>query len=307
MIPRARALAPQVWADRDVTAVEGAKFAGPVWLGAGRNVDDARATLIGPVVLWDDAAARPATPPIVWPAQRMPDLPNVHKPISGMTISAKRVHGWVKRAFDVVFALAAIAVTLPFYPLIFLAIWIEDGRPVFFAHRRETRGGREFPCLKFRSMYRNAEKMKQDLADKNQADGPQFYMERDVRVTKVGRFIRRTRIDEWPQFFNVLVGHMSVVGPRPSPFKENQFCPAWREARLSVRPGITGLWQVKRTREFGADFQEWIKYDIEYVEHASLSLDMIILVQTVVCVVKGILPKRKPKPPQPPPPQRATA
>jgi lipopolysaccharide/colanic/teichoic acid biosynthesis glycosyltransferase len=142
-------------------------------------------------------------------------------------------------------------------------------------------------------MYRNAEKMKQELADKNQADGAQFYIERDPRVTRVGRFLRRTRIDEWPQFFNVLIGHMSVVGPRPSPFKENQFCPAWREARLSVRPGITGLWQVKRTRELGADFQEWIKYDIEYVEHASFSLDMIILMQTVVCVIKGVLPKRK--------------
>src|SRR5207248_7868201 len=103
--------------------------------------------------------------------------------------------------------------------------------------------------------------------------GPQFYIEWDVRVTKVGRFLRQTRLDELPQFFNVLRGQMSVVGPRPSPFKENQFCPAWREARLSVRPGITGLWQVKRTRTVGLDFQEWIKYDIEYVENASFSLD----------------------------------
>jgi lipopolysaccharide/colanic/teichoic acid biosynthesis glycosyltransferase len=112
-------------------------------------------------------------------------------------------------------------------------------------------------------------------------------------VTKVGRFLRKTRLDELPQFFNVLRGQMSVVGPRPSPFKENQFCPAWREARLSVRPGITGLWQVKRTREIGLDFQEWIKYDIEYVENASFSLDMMIILRTIVSVIAGVLPKRK--------------
>ncbi len=86
------------------------------------------------------------------------------------------------------------------------------------------------------------------------------------RLTRVGRLIRKYNLDELPQFFNVLVGDMSVVGPRPSPRKENQYCPPWREARLSVRPGITGLWQVKRTRRTGSDFQEWIKYDIEYVE-----------------------------------------
>jgi lipopolysaccharide/colanic/teichoic acid biosynthesis glycosyltransferase len=293
MIPRARPLAPQVWADAGVTAVEGAKFAGPVWVGAGRSVTDPTATLIGPVVLWDDPAQRPAVEAIDWPKHRLSDLPTVHRPISGMTINAKRLHGWVKRAFDVVFSLFAIALTIWVYPFVFLAIWAEDGWPVFFAHRRETRGGREFPCLKFRSMYRNAEKMKQELADKNQADGAQFYIERDPRVTRVGRFLRKSRFDELPQFFNVLVGQMSVVGPRPSPFKENQFCPAWREARLSVRPGITGLWQVKRTREAGSDFQEWIKYDIEYVENASFSLDMIIIVRTVVSVIAGILPRRK--------------
>src|SRR5678816_4224778 len=123
---------------------------------------------------------------------------------------------------------------------------------------------------------RDAEKRKQELLaqGKNQADGPQFYMERDVRVTRVGRFLRKTRIDELPQFFNVLRGHMSVVGPRPSPFKENQYCPAWREARLSVRPGITGLWQVSRTRSKGQDFQEWIKFDIEYVRQGGWMLDL---------------------------------
>jgi lipopolysaccharide/colanic/teichoic acid biosynthesis glycosyltransferase len=136
-------------------------------------------------------------------------------------------------------------------------------------------------------MRKDADKMKQALRQKNQADGPQFFIEDDPRLTRVGRIIRKFRIDEFPQFFNVLVGHMSVVGPRPSPFTENQFCPAWREARLSVRPGITGLWQVKRTRQPGTDFQEWIRYDIEYVENARWSLDLLIIWKTFISVLRG--------------------
>ena len=115
--------------------------------------------------------------------------------------------------------------TLPLYPLIMLAIWIEDGRPFFFAHRRETLGGREFPCFKFRSMRKDAEKMKAELQRTNQADGPQFYIENDPRLTRVGRFLRKYNLDELPQFFNVLVGDMSVVGPRPSPLQRKPVLP----------------------------------------------------------------------------------
>lgn len=292
VIPRARSLAPQVWCDTSVQIDPAARFVGPVWVGAGRSVDPTT-TVIGPAVLWDDPASRPNPDPIIWPAVRHLDLPQVHQPIHPETQRMKRLHQAAKRCFDIVFALVAILLTLPLYPFIILAIWIEDGWPFFFSHRRETLGGREFGCLKFRSMYRDAEKRKQELAHKNQADGPQFYIPGDDRVTKVGRFLRKTRLDELPQFFNVLAGAMSVVGPRPSPFKENQFCPAWREARLSVRPGITGLWQIKRTRAVGADFQEWIKYDIEYVENASFLLDMLIIVRTVMVVIADGIPGRK--------------
>jgi lipopolysaccharide/colanic/teichoic acid biosynthesis glycosyltransferase len=190
--------------------------------------------------------------------------------------------------FDILFALFAIAITAPLYPLVMLAIWLEDGRPFFFAHRRETLGGSEFSCLKFRSMFRNAEQVKAEYQKKNQADGPQFFIEDDPRHTRVGSFLRKSKLDELPQFFNVLVGHMSVVGPRPSPFVENQFCPVWREARLSVRPGITGLWQLKRTRQKGLDFQEWIKYDLEYVENSSWRLDLWILWRTVRNVIRDL-------------------
>jgi lipopolysaccharide/colanic/teichoic acid biosynthesis glycosyltransferase len=176
--------------------------------------------------------------------------------------------------------------TAPLYPLVMLAILLEDGRPFFFTHEREAQGGRPFRCIKFRSMRKNSEALNAQLAAINQADGPQFFVNDDPRLTRVGRFLRRTNIDELPQFINVLMGHMSVVGPRPSPYTENQCCAEWRETRLSVRPGITGLWQVRRTRLRGRDFQEWINYDIQYVENMSWKLDLKLIWQTVMVVLQ---------------------
>lgn len=129
-------------------------------------------------------------------------------------------------------------------------------------------------------MNRDADLCRDKLQRVNQCDGPQFYIKNDPRVTRVGRVLRRFHLDEVPQFWNVLIGEMSIVGPRPSPNDENQLCPAWRETRLSVRPGITGLWQVERTRAEGLDFQEWIRFDSEYVERMSLWLDFRILAKT---------------------------
>ena len=266
-----------VWADKDTWVDPDAKLVGPIWIGAGRVVDG-KTSIVGPAVLWDDPAARPRNARVAWERTKT-------SPIRRRRLRRERQEGFArsvqKRVFDILFALCAIAVTAPFYPLIMLAIWLEDGRPFFFAHRRETVGGREFPCLKFRSMFRNAEQVKAEYQKKNQADGPQFFIEDDPRHTRVGRFLRKSKLDELPQFFNVLVGHMSVVGPRPSPFVENQFCPAWREARLGIRPGITGMWQLKQTRQKGLDFQEWIKYDLEYIENSSWRLDLWILWHTV--------------------------
>jgi lipopolysaccharide/colanic/teichoic acid biosynthesis glycosyltransferase len=121
-----------------------------------------------------------------------------------------------------------------------LAILIEDGRPWFFGHLRETVGAEEFKCWKFRSMRKDAEKMKALLKKQNQADGPQFYMENDPRLTRVGRLLRKYNLDELPQFWNVLTGDMSIVGPRPSPRAENQFCPPWREAGSASAPASPG-------------------------------------------------------------------
>lgn len=284
-VVRARKAGETVWKDSRAKLDPAAKFIGAVWVGAGRTVE-AGQTVIGPAVIWDDPASRPQTEAIEWLniQPTTPPPPDVKLNARAGSLPARAV----KRLFDICFSAIAILLTLPVYPLIMLAIWLEDGGPFFFSHRRETVGGREFPCVKFRSMRKDAEKMKAMLKAKNQADGPQFFIENDPRLTRVGRLLRKYNLDELPQFFNVLAGHMSVVGPRPSPRHENQYCPPWREARLSVRPGITGLWQVKRTRRTGSDFQEWIKYDIEYVERHSLWLDLTIIFQTVSAVLGKI-------------------
>jgi lipopolysaccharide/colanic/teichoic acid biosynthesis glycosyltransferase len=190
-----------------------------------------------------------------------------------------------KRAFDVAFSLIALLLVLPLFPVVMLAIWLEDGRPVFFGHRRQCEGGREFTCWKFRTMCADAERHKASLSVLNKADGPQFHVDADPRLLRVGRWLRRFHIDELPQFWNVLRGEMSVVGPRPSPESENRFCPAWREARLSVRPGVTGLWQVRRTRAQDEDFQEWIHYDIAYVRRASWLMDLGIIGKTLAKMI----------------------
>ncbi len=283
-IDRPRSIRPGLWADPDSIIDAGAALTGNIWVGAGRTLG-ADVSAVGPGILWDDPARRPAVSDIQW--LEIEPAPDTTRPVNPRKMaSLSRV---TKRMFDITFALVALLLTSWIYPLVMLAIWLEDGGPFFFAHRRETMGGREFSCIKFRSMRKDADRIKSQLAGKNEADGPQFFMEEDPRLTRVGRFIRKSYIDELPQFINVLLGHMSVVGPRPSPRSENQFCPPWREARLSIRPGITGLWQVKRTRRKGLDFQEWIRYDLEYVENLSWRLDLVIILATIRQFIRGVL------------------
>ena len=277
--PSVRARDATAWIDPAATVATGARLIGNVWVGAGRHVP-AGQTIVGPVIVWDDPSVRPQIETLEWLA--IEPVAATEDPRPARVGSQYR---FFKRAFDVAFALAAILVTLPLWPVIMLMIWIEDGRPFFFAHRRESRGGVEFGCIKFRSMFKNAEAQVEKLKAKNRSDGAHVFIENDPRVTRIGRLLRKTNLDELPQFLNVLAGHMSIVGPRPSPRKENQFAPAWREARLSVKPGITGLWQISRTRKAGSDFQEWIKYDIEYVERCSFWLDVRIIAKTLEMIV----------------------
>ena len=174
-------------------------------------------------------------------------------------------------------------------PFIVLAIKLNSPGPVFYRHKRQAKHGKEFYCLKFRTMIVGSEQMQDKLRTISQVDGPQFKIDDDPRISAVGRFLRNTYVDEIPQFFNVLLGQMSVIGPRPSPESENTLCPFWRDARLSVRPGITGLWQVCRTRQPMKDFQEWIHYDTKYVKNLSLRMDLWIFWQTIKNLVKNFI------------------
>ncbi len=185
-----------------------------------------------------------------------------------------------KRVFDVIASVTALLLLVLVFPLIAVAIKLNSRGPVFYRHRRQGRHGKEFMCLKFRTMIVEAEEVHDQLQAMNEVDGPQFKVTDDPRVTIVGEFLRQTNLDELPQFFNVLAGQMSLVGPRPSPDEENQMCPWWREARLSVRPGITGLWQVSRSPDRKNDFQEWIYYDTEYARRISFRLDLAIVFRT---------------------------
>jgi lipopolysaccharide/colanic/teichoic acid biosynthesis glycosyltransferase len=197
----------------------------------------------------------------------------------------------VKRCIDVAAAGLGMLLLAPLGVLIAVLVKLESKGAVFFAHRREGVGGRPFRCWKFRTMVSDADAQQRRLSQLNQVDGPQFMIKRDPRLTRIGRILKDANLDELPQLANVLVGQMSLVGPRPSPFRENQVCIPWREGRLSVRPGITGLWQVCRHDRHKSDFHQWIYYDLLYVRHISLVLDFKILVATVVCSLrKGYVP-----------------
>jgi len=187
-----------------------------------------------------------------------------------------------KRALDAAASGIGLALLAPVFAITAVAIWLESKGPVFYGDKREGVDGRVFKCWKFRSMYTGAALAQRQLKSLDQTDGPHFKVDRDPRVTRVGRVLRALNLDEVPQLFNVLVGQMSLVGPRPSPFRENQVCVPWRAARLSVRPGITGFWQVCRHNRAAGDFHQWIEYDLLYVQHQSFGLDVKILAATAM-------------------------
>jgi len=187
----------------------------------------------------------------------------------------------LKRGLDVTLATLGLLVMSPVLGLAALASWLDSRGPLFYGDPREGLGGRVFRCWKFRTMRVGAHAAQMDFKAIDKMDGPHFKIDRDPRVTRVGRVLRALNVDELPQLFNVLMGEMSLVGPRPSPFRENQVCVPWREARLSVQPGITGMWQVCRHNREEGDFHQWIEYDLLYVQHMSFWLDLKILAATV--------------------------
>jgi len=194
----------------------------------------------------------------------------------------------IKRTMDILGGLFGSLITLLLTPFVALAIKVESPGPVFFAQTRIGKNGRRFKILKFRSMYTDAEERKKELMAQNEmSDGLMFKMEHDPRITKVGAFIRKTSIDELPQFFNVLIGDMSLVGTRPPTEDEFEKYKIHYRRRMSITPGLTGMWQVKgRGKVF--EFEDVVKLDLEYIDNWSLGLDIKILFQTVYVVLFGV-------------------
>lgn len=191
----------------------------------------------------------------------------------------------VKRAFDVCFSACVLVCLSWLFLIVAIAIKLDDPEgPVIFSQARVGRDGREFRMYKFRSMCADAESRLAELAGRNEKDGPVFKMADDPRVTRVGRFLRKTSIDELPQFVNVLLGDLSVVGPRPALPKEvAQYTPRQRQ-RLSVKQGITCYWQTRRNRD-SITFDEWVDLDLVYVKKCGIWADLKLIVQTVGCVL----------------------
>jgi len=188
-----------------------------------------------------------------------------------------------KRVFDIALSAAALPFVLPVLLLVALAVRLDSPGPILFRQQRTGRHGTRFAMYKFRTMVRDAEAMKASLAHLNILPPPDFKIPNDPRITRVGGFLRKSSLDELPQFFNVLRGEMSLVGPRPTSFAPSTYAP-WHTVRLEVRPGITGLWQVKGRNE--TTFDERLRMDIDYIRNRSLRTDIRIFLLTFLSVAR---------------------
>ena len=184
-----------------------------------------------------------------------------------------------KRGIDVIVAGVGLILLSPIITIVACAIKLTSKGPIFFLQKRVGKNGELFNMYKFRSMVVNAEELKEKLKHKNEMSGPMFKMKDDPRVTKVGKFIRKTSLDELPQLWNVLKGDMSLVGPRPSLPKEVEQFDSWMFKRLTVRPGLTCYWQVSGRNNI--DFEDWMKLDVKYVEERNLWIDIKLIFKTV--------------------------
>jgi lipopolysaccharide/colanic/teichoic acid biosynthesis glycosyltransferase len=191
---------------------------------------------------------------------------------------------WWKRSVDVLGASCGLILLSPVFLAAAVAIKLSSPGPVLFRQMREGKDGRQFGILKFRTMFQGAEEQQQDLRARNEQDGPAFKIENDPRITLVGRYLRKSCVDELPQLMNVLLGQMSLVGPRPLPVHESYACATWQRARLTVLPGLTCTWQLCGRRD--VKFSEWMRMDLEYIEKQSLWLDVKLITRTALVAVR---------------------
>jgi lipopolysaccharide/colanic/teichoic acid biosynthesis glycosyltransferase len=227
--------------------------------------------------------------PTDWSAEERDWIEKPHKrtaaPRPAQSMNAffvRRLPLW-KRGMDVVVAAIALVLLAPLFLLVAAAVKLTSRGPVLFTQLRSGLGGRPFRIYKFRTMVVEAERLKADLLASSEQDGPAFKLKRDPRVTRIGQFLRTTSIDELPQLWNVLIGDMSLVGPRPLPCEETDRCQAWQRRRLDVTPGLTCIWQVKgRSR---VSFADWVRMDMRYIRLRSLWYDLGLLLATVPSLV----------------------
>ena len=203
-----------------------------------------------------------------------------HSTVSDHYLSLK-----IKDSLDIILSVIALFLTSPLMLLITILIKLNDGGSVLFTQERVGLNGRLFKCYKFRTMVMNAEELLDQIKEKNEADGPVFKIGNDPRITKIGRFLRKTSLDEFPQFLNVIKGEMSIVGPRPPLLKEVQQYEQIQLRRLSMKPGITCKWQVWGRHE--VSFKEWMQMDLDYIDNWSLWLDFKIMISTVGVILKA--------------------
>ncbi len=231
----------------------------------------------------DAVTARPAT--AVPSAASMPDAATIDR-LAGLGAGRRRSEVAFKRGLDLVGAIGGLVVLAPVFAILTVAIWVTDGRPAFFRQPRAGLHGRPFTIAKFRTMARDADAQRAALRAHNEvAGGASFKLTDDPRVTTMGRFLRRTSLDELPQLWNVLKGEMSLVGPRPHPFDDLEGYQEWHYARLAVKPGMTGLWQISARRD--PDFDRWVAQDLAYIRTWSPRLDIKILLMTLPALLRA--------------------
>lgn len=185
---------------------------------------------------------------------------------------------FIKRIIDLIFSILGIILLSPIMLITAIAIKIESKGPVIFSQIRVGKDGKHFKMYKFRSMVQNAEELKEKLLSQNEMSGPMFKMKEDPRITKVGKFIRKTSIDELPQLFNVIKGDMSLVGPRPNLPKEVAQFSEYHKLKLKAKPGLTCYWQVMGRNSIG--FEEWMELDIKYIRERSIWVDLKLIFRT---------------------------
>ena len=242
------------------------------------------------IIVIDGGATHVKTEPVALSADEAEGMGDPEPDAETAVAAARLRHGRlgycaIKRLFDITFSLLIIVLFSWLFLLTAIAIKVDDpSGPVFFGQDRVGRDGKRFRMWKFRSMCADAEAKLAELQAKNEKDGPVFKMADDPRITRVGRVIRKTSIDELPQFFNVLIGQMSVVGPRPALPKEVDTYTPRQKQRLLVKPGMTCYWQTRRNRD-AISFAEWVELDLLYIKKCSCWSDFKLVIQTIGVVL----------------------